>query len=86
MGSLVVFLRISRTDQIQEFELFRSCVAYVGPVKQIICRFMGHRDYSPDILEHQPWRRYPDFSGYGLSDFRELNCLRCGEPLPAAEA
>ena len=79
----MVLLHISSTDHFQEVELFRSCVAYDGRMKQIICRFMGHRDYSPDILEHQPWRRYPDFSGYGLSDFREVNCLRCGEPLQA---
>ena len=49
-------------------------------MKEIICRLTGHREYSPDVLEFQPWR-HPDFSGYSLSDFREPNCLRCGEPL-----
>lgn len=57
----------------------------MGPMKEIICRFIGHREYSPDVLEFQPWR-HPDFSGYSLSDFREPNCLRCGEPLQSEAA
>ena len=79
-------LSISKTDDNHEMELFQEWTAYHEPMKQIVCKFMGHREYSPDILEFQPWRRYRDFSGYGLSDFREPNCLRCGQPLQSEAA
>jgi hypothetical protein len=49
-------------------------------MNQIICKIIGHRDYSPEVLRIRPWEN-PDFRAASLADFRELNCLRCGESL-----
>ena len=48
--------------------------------ERILCKIVGHRDYDPEVLAAKPWED-PDFYNYALSDFREPNCLRCGEPL-----
>jgi len=51
----------------------------MGPMR-LLCMIAGHREYSPEVLEFRLWLN-PDFSNYDQSDFREPNCLRCGEPL-----
>lgn len=53
---------------------------------KLICRLVGHREFSDDVLALRPWED-PDFSGYALADFREPSCLRCGVELgsPAIE-
>jgi hypothetical protein len=50
-----------------------------------ICRLFGHREYSKEVLEARPWDD-PDFYGCSREDFREANCVRCGDPLEAAQA
>jgi hypothetical protein len=47
---------------------------------EMLCKVFGHREYSEEVLTVRPWLD-PEFEGYSRSDFRELNCLRCGEPL-----
>lgn len=47
---------------------------------QIICRLLGHRAYAEEVLTVRPWQD-PDFAGYGVEDFREERCLRCGDDL-----
>ncbi len=49
-------------------------------MKRIVCKIVGHRDYTPEVLAVKPWRD-PDFYAYSQSDFREPACLRCGEAL-----
>lgn len=52
---------------------------------KIICTFMGHREFSDEVLAIRPWQD-PDFAGYSREDFREGNCLRCGGELGAEAA
>jgi hypothetical protein len=52
---------------------------------QLLCTIIGHREYDPEILAAQPWLDR-DIRGYSQSDFRELNCLRCGQPLQSKAA
>jgi len=52
---------------------------------KLLCVIAGHREYSREVLEFQPWLD-PDFSQYAQTDFRETNCLRCGEPLRSEAA
>lgn len=47
---------------------------------QIICKLFGHREYGDEVLEARPWQDR-DFLGYAQEDFREVACMRCGEPL-----
>jgi len=54
-------------------------------MKNILCRILGHQEYSPDVLAARPWED-PDFYGFDLADFREDRCLRCGEPLTYEQA
>jgi hypothetical protein len=49
-------------------------------MKHILCKIVGHRDFSPATLAAKPWEDR-DFNGYDREDFREVQCLRCGEPL-----
>jgi hypothetical protein len=49
-------------------------------MNQILCKIIGHRDFSPEVLRIRPWES-PDFQALPISDFRELHCLRCGESL-----
>ena len=46
----------------------------------MLCLVLGHREYSDEVLQVQPWED-PDFYDYAMSDFREQKCLRCGELL-----
>ncbi len=41
---------------------------------------IGHREYTSEVLEQRPWES-PDFRRYSPADFREPNCLRCGESI-----
>jgi hypothetical protein len=52
-------------------------------MKQLRCIIAGHQMYSPEVLATEPWND-PDFAGYAREDFREPNCLRCGQPLAEA--
>jgi len=52
-------------------------------MKSILCRLLGHQEYSQAVLAARPWDD-PDFSEYERSAFRELRCVRCGELLPPA--
>ena len=49
-------------------------------MKRIVCKIVGHRGYDAETLAAKPWED-KDFYGYAQSDFRELECLRCGETL-----
>lgn len=71
-------LHISNRDQWRKYQLFQK---YIGTMRcmRLLCTIVGHREYSPEVLEFQPWLD-PDFSQHGQEDFREPNCLRCGEP------
>lgn len=52
---------------------------------KLICRLVGHREYSDHVLTIRPWQ-LPDYAGYAAQDFREPSCLRCGVDLPHDEA
>ncbi len=52
--------------------------------QQLICRIVGHRAYSDEVLALRPWED-PEFYGYNRADFREARCLRCGEDIEATE-
>ena len=52
-------------------------------MKRIVCKIIGHRDFDPQTLAARPWED-PDFYGYAQVDFREVECLRCGEALQEA--
>lgn len=49
-------------------------------MKRAVCLIIGHREYDAEVLAFRPWQD-PDFYGYSEADFREPNCLRCGEVL-----
>ena len=51
----------------------------------ILCKLIGHREYGDEVLQFRPWED-PDFVEYSQQDFRETNCLRCGELLLSAVA
>jgi hypothetical protein len=46
---------------------------------------VGHREYDPEVITTRPWEDR-DFYDYCQEDFRETNCLRCGEPLQTQAA
>jgi hypothetical protein len=54
-------------------------------MNQILCKIIGHKDFSPEVLAFRPWED-PDLLATSIVDFRELNCLRCGESLRDEEA
>ncbi len=60
-------------------------IAYHDPMTQLICRIVGHKEFSDEVLALRPWED-PDFAGYALADFREPACLRCGAELAPTAA
>ena len=60
--------------------VFSGDIAYTDRMKTFICRLVGHREFSDEVLALRPWED-PDFAGYVLADFRERHCLRCGAEL-----
>jgi hypothetical protein len=54
-------------------------------MNQLLCKIIGHKDFSPEVLSLKPWEN-PDLRATSIVDFRELNCLRCGESLHEEQA
>lgn len=55
-------------------------IFYNDRMTKLICRLVGHRELSDEVLALRPWED-PDFAGYAFADFREPSCLRCGVEL-----
>lgn len=53
-------------------------------MKHILCKVIGHREFDPEVLAARPWESQ-DFRHFTPVEFREPQCLRCGEELVAAE-
>jgi hypothetical protein len=54
-------------------------------MKGIVCKLVGHREFSDEVLEARPWLDR-DFYGHDAEDFKEPACLRCGEDLERVAA
>ena len=51
----------------------------------ILCMIVGHREFRTGVLDARPWENL-DIHGYSPVDFRESECLRCGQALEAEAA
>jgi hypothetical protein len=58
---------------------------YDGSMSQFLCKIIGHKDFSPEVLRVRPWET-PDLRATSIVDYREPNCLRCGDSLRDEQA